>query len=138
VRDISHDNTETQAMEVEKVLRNLGISESTPVLELWNKMDLVEPEKQRGLNNIAERRLSVCSLSAVTGEGVSNLIEDIKNKVEPQKFCETLLVPFEFGKQKAWLHENGVVIKEVYTDVGFQFDVIWSARQKEKYYSFIH
>ncbi len=138
VRDISHDNTETQAMEVEKVLTNLGISESTPVLELWNKMDLVEPEKQRGLNNIAERRLSVCSLSAVTGEGVSNLIEDIKNKVEPQKFCETLLVPFEFGKQKAWLHENGVVIKEVYTDVGFQFDVIWSARQKEKYYSFIH
>ena len=92
----------------------------------------------QSLNNIAEKRLSVCSLSAVTGEGVSNLIEDIKNKVEPQKFCETLLVPFEFGKQKAWLHENGVVIKEVYTDVGFQFDVIWSARQKEKYYSFIH
>ena len=138
VRDISHDNTENQAAEVKKVLRNLGISESTPVLELWNKMDIVEPEKLNGLKNIADRRLSVCSLSATTGEGVSGLVEAIKNQVEPQKFSETVLVPFEFGKQKAWLHENGVVINEVYTDVGFKFDVIWSARQKEKFYSFTH
>ena len=138
VRDISHDNTENQAAEVKKVLRNLGISESTPVLELWNKMDIVEPEKLNGVKNIAERRLSVCSLSATTGEGVSGLVEAIKNQVEPQKFSETVLVPFEFGKQKAWLHENGVVINEVYTDVGFKFDVIWSARQKEKFYSFTH
>ena len=138
VRDISHDNTETQAVEVEKVLSNLGVSESTPVLELWNKMDIIEPEKHKGLKNIAERRLAVCSLSALTGEGVSDLIEEIKNQIEPQKFSETLLVPFEFGKQKAWLHENGVVINEAYTDVGFKFDVIWSARQKEKYYSFTH
>ena len=138
VRDISHDNTENQAVEVKKVLRKLGISESTPILELWNKMDIVEPEKQNGLKNIAERRLSVCSLSATTGEGVSGLVEAIKNQVEPQKFSETVLVPFEFGKKKAWLHENGVVINEVYTDVGFKFDVIWSARQKEKFYSFTH
>ena len=138
VRDISHDNTENQAAEVKKVLGNLGISESTPVLELWNKIDIVEPEKLTGLKNIAERRLSVCSLSATTGEGVSGLVEAIKNQVEPQKFSETVLVPFEFGKQKAWLHENGVVINEVYTDVGFKFDVIWSARQKEKFYSFTH
>ena len=138
VRDISHDNTENQAVEVKKVLRNLGISESTPVLELWNKMDIVEPEKLNGLKNIAKRRLSVCSLSATTGEGVSGLVEAIKNQVEPQKFSETVLVPFEFGKLKAWLHENGVVINEVYTDVGFKFDVIWSARQKEKFYSFTH
>ena len=138
VRDISHDNTENQAVEVKKVLRKLGISESTPVLELWNKMDIVEPEKQNGLKNIAERRLSVCYLSAMTGEGISGLVEAIKNQVEPQKFSETVLVPFEFGKKKAWLHENGVVINEVYTDVGFKFDVIWSSQQKEKFYSFTH
>ena len=138
VRDISHDNTENQAAEVKKVLRNLGISEATPILELWNKMDIVEPEKLNGLKNIAERRLSVCYLSAMTGEGISGLVEAIKNQVEPQKFSETVLVPFEFGKKKAWLHENGVVINEVYTDVGFKFDVIWSARQKEMFYSFTH
>ncbi|MFL2794921.1 MAG: GTPase HflX [Paracoccaceae bacterium] len=138
VRDISHDNTENQAAEVKKILKNIGISESTPVLELWNKMDKVEPEKLKGLKNIAERRVSVCSLSATTGEGVSGLVEAIKNQVEPQKFSETVLIPFEFGKQKAWLHENGVVINEVYTDIGFKFDVIWSARQKEKFYSFSH
>ena len=55
---------------------------------------------------------------------------------EPEKFSETLLVPFEFGKQKAWLHENGVVINETFSDIGYKFDVIWSAKQKAKYYSF--
>ena len=136
VRDISHDNTEIQAVEVEKVLGNLGVSVSTPILEIWNKMDLVEPEKRKGLRNISERKSGVCSLSALTGEGISDLIAKVKSQVEPQKFSETLLVPFEFGKQKAWLHENGVVINETFSDMGFKFDVIWSAKQKAKYYSF--
>ena len=66
------------------------------------------------------------------------MIKEIKNKLEPQKFSETLIVPFEFGERKAWLHENGVVVNEFYTDSGFKFDVTWSNLQKEKYYSFAH
>ena len=66
------------------------------------------------------------------------MIEQIDKILMPQKFSDTLLVPFEFGKTKAWLHENGLVINEHYTDVGYKLDVMWSAQQKAKYYSFIH
>ena len=136
VRDIAHKNTDLQALEVEKVLQSLGISESTPTLEIWNKIDSIEPEKKKSLKNIAKRRSGVCYLSALTGEGVSSLMEQIEKLIVPQKFSDTLFVPFEFGNKKAWLHEHGVVVNEFCTEVGFRLDVIWSAQQKKKYYSF--
>ncbi len=136
VRDIAHQNTDFQAIEVEKVLQSLGISGSTSVLEVWNKIDSIESEKKKSLKNIAKRRSRVCYLSALTGEGVSNLLEQVEELIVPQKFSDTLLVPFEFGNKKAWLHEHGVVINELYTEDGFKFEVMWSAQQKAHYYSF--
>ena len=138
VRDISHENTEFQALEVEKVLQSLGVAESIPVLEIWNKIDIIEPEKKESLSNIAQRRLGVCYLSALTGEGVPTLLEKVEDQILPQKISDTLLVPFELGNKKAWLHEHGVVVNEFYTDDGFNLDVMWSAQQKAKYYSFNH
>ena len=136
VRDIAHKNTELQVLEVEKVLHSLGISGSTPILEIWNKIDIIESEKKISLKNIAKRRSRVCYLSALTGEGVSSLLEQVEELIVPQRFSDTLLVPFEFGNKKAWLHEHGVVINEFYTEDGFKFEVMWSAQQKAHYYSF--
>ena len=138
VRDIAHINTDLQAMEVEKVLQSIGVSEKKSLLEIWNKMDIVDPEKKKSLKNIAKRRSGVCCLSALKGEGVSNMIKEIDKILTPKKFLDTLLVPFEFGDKKAWLHENGLIMKEYHTDVGYQLDVMWSAQQKAKYYSFIN
>ena len=38
VRDIAHENTEDQDYEVKRVLQNLGVSNNTPILEIWNKI----------------------------------------------------------------------------------------------------
>ena len=138
VRDIAHKDTDLQSMEVEKVLQSLGIDESTPVLEIWNKIDVIEIEKKESLKNIAKRKSRVCYLSALTGEGVSSLLEQVEKIITPEKFSDTLTVPFEFGNKKAWLHENGVVVNELYTETGFKLDVMWSAQQKAKYYSINH
>ena len=138
VRDISHENTENQNLQVEKILQSIGVDDSIPILEIWNKIDLVEPDKRKSLQNIAERRKGICILSATTGEGIFTLNKNIKNSLEPEKFSETLIVPFEFGERKAWLHANGVVVNEFYTDAGFKFDVTWSDFQKARYYSFAH
>jgi len=78
VRDIAHKNSDFQVVEVEKVLQSLGISESTPILEVWNKIDSIEPEKRKSLKNIAKRRSRVCYLSALTGEGVSSLLHQVE------------------------------------------------------------
>ena len=135
VRDIAHKHTDLQAVEVEKVLKSLGVSESTPIFEIWNKIDSIEADDKKSLKNIAKRRSRVCCLSGLTGEGVSSLLEQVEELIVPQRFSDTLLVPFEFGNKKAWLHEHGVVIKEVFTEDGFKFEVMWSAQQKAHYYS---
>ena len=80
----------------------------------------------------------MCYLSALTGEGVPTLLEKVEDQILPQKISDTLLVPFELGNKKAWLHEHGVVVNEFHTDDGFKLDVMWSAQQKAKYYSFNH
>ena len=137
VRDISHENTENQNFEVDKVLKSIGVSDTIPVLEIWNKIDLVEMEKRKSFQNLAKRKKGICAISATTKEGILTLTKKIKNSLEPLKFSETLIVPFEFGDRKAWLHENGVVVNEFYTDAGFKFEVTWSDQQKAKYYSFV-
>ena len=136
VRDISNDLTDNQAMEVRKILNNLEVSNSIPVIELWNKLDKIDPENEKNLKNIAKRKQEIIPISALTGKGVLSLLEKIKDQLEPQKFSEKVFLPFEFGKKKAWLHENGIIIKEVYTDSGFELDVVWSDQQKKFYYSF--
>ena len=135
VRDISHGNSKDQDYEVKRILQNLGVSDNTPTLEIWNKIDLLETEQQERLKNIANRRENICAVSSINNDGISALIKEIINKLEPQKFSDTLIVPFAFGDRKAWLHENGVVVNEFCTDNGFKFEVNWTALQKAKYQS---
>ncbi len=74
----------------------------------------------------------IYAVSSINSDGVSALIKEVKNKLEHQKFSETLIVPFEFGDKKAWLHENGVVVNEFCNDNGFKFEVNWTAQPKGK------
>lgn len=133
VRDISTDLTDTQALEVRKILTNIGVSNSIPVIELWNKFDKIDPENEKYLKNIAKRKQEIVPISALTGKGVLTLLKNIKDQLGPEKFSEKLFIPFEFGKKKAWLHENGIIIKELYTDSGFELEVMWSDQQKKFY-----
>ena len=133
VRDISTDLTDTQALEVRKILTNIGVSNSIPVIELWNKFDKIDPENEKYLKNIAKRKQEIVPISALTGKGVLTLLKNIKDQLGPEKFSEKLFIPFEFGKKKAWLHENGIIIKEFYTDSGFELEVMWSDQQKNFY-----
>ena len=133
VRDISTDLTDAQALEVRKILNNIGVSNSIPVIELWNKFDKIDPENEKYLKNIAKRKQEIVPISALTGKGVLTLLKNIKDQLGPEKFSEKLFIPFEFGKKKAWLHENGIIIKELYTDSGFELEVMWSDQQKKFY-----
>ena len=85
--------------------------------------------------NFAKRKQEIVPISALTGKGVLTLLENIKDQLGSEKFSEKLFIPFEFGKKKAWLHENGIIIKEFYTDSGFELEVMWSDQQKNFYAS---
>ena len=75
VRDVSHEDSEAQLHDVEKILRELGIEDESGarLIEVWNKIDQLDGEGRQRLQNLAARQDSVRSpvlVSAVTGEGL--------------------------------------------------------------------
>ncbi len=61
VRDVAHDDAEAQGADVDAILRDLGVmggegGPATPLIEVWNKADLLEPDKRAQLSEIAANR----------------------------------------------------------------------------------
>src|SRR5579863_50734 len=71
VRDAAHDESAAQKADVLKVLDELGADQ--PLLEVLNKIDLLEPGQQVGLL-ARNRRSEAVSVSALTGAGLSDLL----------------------------------------------------------------
>nr|WP_245759643.1 GTPase HflX [Poseidonocella sedimentorum] len=133
VRDISHPETDAQAEDVEGILNGLGISETTPMLEIWNKMDLLDAEAAEAARTRAERRDDILALSAWTGEGLGPLLARIALCLEGERHRETLVLAYADGRRRAWLFEQGVVEAERQGEDELELDVRWTAVQKARY-----
>ena len=130
VRDISHPETEAQAQDVHKILGDLGVGEDTPMLELWNKMDAVAEEPRAALDTIAARREDVLPVSALSGSGVTALVEQIGLVLDGARSAARVDLSFAQGRARAWLHGQKVVEAEHQDEDGWHLDVSWTARQK--------
>ncbi len=130
VRDIAHPQSDEQAEDVEAILADLGVAEDTPLIEVWNKVDLLAPERRATLETLAARHANVIGVSALTGEGQEPLFAAIADALEPPKTDTRLTLDFSEGRKRAWLHDEGVVEAERQTDTGFELDIRWTARQR--------
>ena len=112
VRDLAHPDSEAQAADVEAVLANLGLAEehSPPRLEVWNKVDLLEPADREALDNEAARRDDVVAISALTGEGIERLRDAISKRLRAESEVHRLSLPIGEGERLAWLHARGEVL----------------------------
>ncbi|WP_343207594.1 GTPase HflX [Aliiroseovarius lamellibrachiae] len=135
VRDISSENTDEQAKDVTLIMEELGLDETTPMLEIWNKIDLLEGSEADARRVEASRMDEVFSLSAVTGEGFEPLMAAIEAKLDTVRETVTMLLAFSKGKQRAWLFAQGVVDKEEPGEEGWSVTVTWTERQKAEYAS---
>ena len=114
VRDVAHPDSDAQAADVETVLENLGLAEnhSPPRLEVWNKVDALDPADREALLNEAERRDDVVAISALTGEGVDRLRDVVSGKLRAGSEVHNLRLPLNEGERLAWLHARGEVIEQ--------------------------
>ena len=135
VRDISHPESAEQAADVAEILASLGVKATTPMIEVWNKLDLVEPSLQASLVAQADGIRGVHAISAVTGQGVDALLAAISGHLDDQKSDETIELGFADGRKRAWLHAEGVVLAELQSDDGHRLEVRWTARQAARYES---
>lgn len=133
VRDISHPETAEQKEDVKDILGKLGVDPSVPVIEVWNKLDLVGGAEREGLEMQASRSSGIFALSALTGEGMAPLIAAVEAHFAEATTERQMHLPFADGKRRAWLHDEGVVLSEVADDSGYQISLRWSARQERRF-----
>ena len=70
VRDMASADTEAEAEDVETVLAQIGVGPDSErkLIEVWNKIDLLDDATREAVESRAEARGAV-AVSAVTGEG---------------------------------------------------------------------
>ena len=134
VRDISHPETEEQAADVAEILDGLGVDDDVALIEVWNKIDALSPETRAALRRTDARREGVQAVSALSGEGIEDLVAAIDAALagvldEPRVAAE-VTVPFEDGRRRAWLHAAGVVEGETAGEDGHHIRVLWTDRQR--------
>jgi GTP-binding protein HflX len=114
IRDMAHPDSEAQAADVEAVLETLGLgkTDSPPRLEVWNKIDTLDPVDRAALCNEADRRDDVIAISALTGEGIDRLRDAISAELTTGSQVHRLTLPAGEGERLAWLHSRGEVLDQ--------------------------
>lgn len=120
VRDIANPETEAQKRQVLKVLSELDLVESdgevprVPIIELWNKWDLLDAERAEELraNAAAHDDQIVVPVSALTGEGCEDLLETVGHLLTSDAKLYSFVIAAADGQRIAWLHAHGEVIAE--------------------------
>ena len=123
VRDIAHPDSEAQRDDVLDVLSELGVagegalardgeaSEPVPMIEAWNKLDLLDADGREQVRELAARRDDVVILSALTGEEVADLQRAVSARLTAGATIHRLEIPLSDGAALAWLHEHGEVLE---------------------------
>ena len=113
----SHDSRRDENMEqVEEVLAEIGADE-IPVLQVFNKIDLLEdftPRIERNEDGVPVR----VWVSAVTGEGLGGLYDAIVERLAEDVVHHFVLLGPADGKLRALLHEAGSVLTEEHRETG--------------------
>lgn len=111
VRDIASPDTVAQSQDVEAVLKQIEQPEGKDrrVLEVWNKIDLLDPEAREAIEGQAARaNVDAVAVSAWTGEGIEPLRIAIAARIDDDPETEVMLDPSQ-GEALAWLYEHGRV-----------------------------
>ncbi|MEP1612567.1 MAG: GTPase HflX [Roseobacter sp.] len=133
VRDISHPESEEQSKDVSDILTSLGVEQERPSFEVWNKLDALSADKADAMRARAERDDSVFAISALTGEGIGDLLLAITETLQGKKRPADLTLGFSEGKKRAWLFAQDLVQSERQSQEGFEISVRWTVEQEAQF-----
>jgi len=119
VRDVANPATADQKTEVEQILADLGVNGEgellVPVIEAWNKWDMLTAEEQAMRHDLIAAKITdvpVVPISALTGEGVDVLLDQLGKMLTGGAQTLELTVPLSDGQRLAWLHAHGDILEE--------------------------
>lgn len=131
VRDIAQADSTAQAQDVEQILTQMGIEtgETEKIIEVWNKIDLVDRQINDDENtdgsSLAPTEMSMASdysapikTSAITGEGIPELLGEIENRLSSSS--QVIDLKLDTNKMGAlpWIYQNAHVIERIDNETG--------------------
>ena len=124
VRDRSSESDAEQKQDVLKVLQQLSELMDTPlprIIEVWNKIDLVDPDVRAGLDaeqmRVADEMMAL-QVSSITGEGMEDLLHAIETLLDAGRKRFRAKLSHRDGALRAWLHEHSQVEEEAFDESG--------------------
>jgi GTP-binding protein HflX len=115
VVDITHPSAQAQALSVLETLKEIE-ADHIPVITVLNKIDrLADPsEAQDTLLDFSD----TVAVSALTGNGIDSLLENIYRKLFESYEPVEVLLPFQEGALLAMFHEQGQIEQIEHTREG--------------------
>jgi GTPase len=119
VRDISHSSSDSQRDDVLAILRELDIfgedsdangdgeGSAIPVVEVWNKIDLLDDERLAELRALAQKRSDCLLVSAQNGQGVDEFRQYLSDHIARDNQRHIIKLDTKNGAALAWLHNKG-------------------------------
>ncbi|MEW6296674.1 MAG: GTPase HflX [Thermodesulfobacteriota bacterium] len=128
VIDATHPRWAEQRAVVERVLEEIGAGEKQ-IVAVFNKLDRLPSEgpadgmpqpwaRTSGAEGGAADKGEgpTVGISALAGWGIDRLVRTIEQCLEREREVVHLDLPLEESRMVAWLHRNGKVLEEVYSD----------------------
>jgi len=122
VRDLSHEDSDAQSHDVEKVLSDLGIAATDRrLIEVWNKIDRLDAGARAGLLNLVERKPAPqrpVPVSALTGEGLDRLTDTLEARLAERRETLEVAIDAADGAGLSWLYRHSEVLSKDLRDDG--------------------
>jgi GTPase len=112
VRDMSDVDNQAQSADVLRILNDLGIDEAEGerrILEVWNKIDRLEPDAHDAIVQKASTTRNVIAVSAISGEGVDRLMDDISRRLSGIMTATSITLPVDKLALLPWLYDHAIV-----------------------------
>ncbi|AHG45296.1 GTP-binding protein HflX [Rhizobium leguminosarum bv. trifolii CB782] len=112
VRDMSDADNQAQSSDVMRILNDLGIDEAEAdkrLIEVWNKIDRLEPEVHDAMVQKSSGASNVVAVSAVSGEGVDTLMDEISRRLSGVMTETTIRLPVDKLALLPWLYDHAIV-----------------------------
>ena len=155
VRDVSHPETRAQKDSVMAILVDLGIkADDDRLIEVLNKTDLLPEDERENMRRYAARTTKeakilrgpiegvrpeaaggIAAISALTGEGMDDLVALLDNKLASHGGIYEISVKQADGAALAWLHAHGKIIKKTDTKTKTRLKVQMSAADYGRFQS---
>jgi GTP-binding protein HflX len=118
VVDGSHPDPEGQLAAVREVFAELG-AHKIPEVVVINKCDLADPLV---LGRLQRREKHVVLVSALTGEGLPELLQVLEDEVPHPDTLVHVLLPYAAGGLVSRIHGEGEVLVEEHTEHGTRLE----------------